>query len=91
MDHGQPDSSVPGILQARTQEWVAIYVLNITGSDFHDWPRFSVDTVCFLFTCLWCESAHEQISSQRELKADEGRMGQKLKKKKKNEGRKTRN
>ena len=73
MDHdGPPDSCVHGILQARTQEWVAIYALIMTGSDFHNWPRFSVDVVCFLLTCLWCENAHEQISSQKELKADEG-------------------
>ena len=83
MDHdGPPDSCVHGILQARTQEWVAIYALNITGSDFHNWPRFSVDVVCFLFTCLWGESAHEQISSQKELKADEGGQNRNLKKKK---------
>ena len=58
-----------------------VYALNTTGSDFHNWPRFSVDIVYFLFTCFtaWKCSRTDKF---KEPKANNGGVGGRNKEKK---------
>ena len=70
MDHGPPGSSVHGILQAKTLEWVAIsFCSNIVWSEWREWSEVpqSCPTLCDPMDCSLPDSSVHGIFQARVL------------------------